>query len=121
MSVPVMSEGIRSGVNWMRLNCSDIDLGQGIDDGGLGQARHPHEQPVPARQNADQQLFDDDVLADDDLGQFGAEVSVGLAQLVDGRDIIMGKSGRRGCGGACRSRGAWSFSQRLFSHKLNTP
>ena len=37
--VPVMSDGIRSGVNWMRLKVTSRDLGDGADHQRLRQAR----------------------------------------------------------------------------------
>ena len=63
--------------------------------GGFGQARHAHEQAVSARQNADEQLFEHVVLADDDLGQFAAHLAVRFAQFGDGANVILRQS--RGC------------------------
>ena len=79
----------------MRLNCRDMTWASAIDHGGFGQAGHAHEQAVSARQNADQQLLEHVVLADDDLGQLAAHFAVGLAQFGDGPDVILRQS--RGC------------------------
>ena len=57
-SVPVMSDGIRSGVNWMRLNVERQRVGQRADHQRLGQARHADQQAVPAGEERDQQLLD---------------------------------------------------------------
>ena len=65
-SVPVMSDGIRSGVNWMRLKASDRHLASVRDHQRLGQAGHAFEDAVAAAEQRDQQLLDDLVLADDD-------------------------------------------------------
>jgi hypothetical protein len=43
---------------------------------------------VSARKDADQKLFDDLFLADDDFADFSAHPSVKLTQLVNGSDII---------------------------------
>jgi hypothetical protein len=58
MSVPVMSAGIRSGVNWIRLK--EVEgLGHRGNQQGLGQAGHPHQQRVAAGEQADGELLDD--------------------------------------------------------------
>ena len=59
MSVPVMSAGIRSGVNWMRLKDRSQDLRDGADQQRLGQAGHADQQTVPAAEQGDQELLDD--------------------------------------------------------------
>ena len=47
-SVPVMSAGIRSGVNWTRRELQVHRLAQAGDQQRLGQARHARDQAVPA-------------------------------------------------------------------------
>ena len=47
MLVPMMSAGIRSGVNWMRLKLQVEHLGQRADQQRLAQARHAFEQAWP--------------------------------------------------------------------------
>ena len=54
----------------------DITWARAIDDGRLCQPGHTHEQAMAARQDADQQLLDDFLLADDDLGQLQAHFLV---------------------------------------------
>jgi hypothetical protein len=51
-SVPVMSEGIRSGVNWMRLKLRFSASARVADHQGLGQARHADQQRVTAQKIA---------------------------------------------------------------------
>ena len=58
MSVPVMSIGIRSGVNWMRLNFSDIVSASLLTSSVLASPGTPIKQPVAAAEEADRQPFD---------------------------------------------------------------
>ena len=44
--------------------------GQGLDGKGFGQAGHAFEQDVAVGQQADDQAFDQIILADDDLADF---------------------------------------------------
>ena len=67
--MPVMSDGIRSGVNWMRLKRHVEDLADGADHQRLGQAGHADEQAVAAREDGGEDLLDDLGLADDDAAQ----------------------------------------------------
>ena len=69
MSVPVMSDGIRSGVNWMRLNFSSSTLRQRRDQQRLRQAGHADDQAVAADEQRLQHELDDVGLADDALLQ----------------------------------------------------
>ena len=71
MSVPVMSDGIRSGVNWIAAERQVQRVGQRADHERLGQARHADEQAVAPREERDEQLLDHVLLADDDLGALG--------------------------------------------------
>ena len=59
MFVPMMSAGIRSGVNWMRLNAQVDDVGERADQQRLAQARHALEQHVAAGEQAGQRLSHD--------------------------------------------------------------
>ena len=93
-SVPVMSEGIRSGVNWMRLKREVEGLGEAGDEEGLGEAGDADEQGVAAGEDGDEDLLDDLVLADDDLGQFLADALGGGFDVIDS-----GGFGHFSCGG----------------------
>ena len=68
ISVPVMSLGIRSGVNWTRLKRQVERLRDGLDHEGLGQAGHADEQGVAAGEDGGEDAVDHVVLADDPLG-----------------------------------------------------
>ena len=86
-SVPVMSAGVRSGVNWMRLKLRFERAAQGADHQRLGQARHAFQQAMPAAEEADQQFFDDRRLADDDLAQLVHDLAAGGVEFLDGGGI----------------------------------
>ena len=58
-SVPVMSDGIRSGVNWMRLNSRSSTSRERADQQRLRQARHADEQAVPPREDRRPHQADD--------------------------------------------------------------
>ena len=65
-SVPVMSAGIRSGVNWMRLNDRFSVRASVLIISVLARPGTPSSRQWP-RRTGDQQLLDDLVLADDHL------------------------------------------------------
>ena len=65
MSVPVMSEGIRSGVNWMRLNIQAQSLRHGAHQQRLGRAGQSGDQAVAADEQRDHHLLEHLLLADD--------------------------------------------------------
>ena len=77
ISVPVMSLGIRSGVNWMRLNFRCRARARGGDGQRLGQAGHADRQAVAAGEQADQHLLDHLLLADDHLVDLAPEQLAG--------------------------------------------
>ncbi len=87
-SVPVMSLGIRSGVNWMRLKESCERLCERGDEQGLGQAGHAHEQGVVAREDGDEDFVDDVGLADDDLGNLRQQGGMGVTGKLDRLIVI---------------------------------
>ena len=68
-----MSDGIRSGVNWMRLNFEIDGLRELLDEERLGQAGDAAQQAVAAGEKRDQDLADDALLADDGLRQLALE------------------------------------------------
>ena len=59
ISVPVMSPGIKSGVNWMRRKVKIHRFGQRPHHQRLGQPGNAFQQTVAAGENRDQQLLDD--------------------------------------------------------------
>ena len=71
--VPMMSAGIRSGVNWMRLNEQSMTSASGPHEHRLAQAGHALEQRVAVGDEADQRLPDEVVLADDDRLDLGLD------------------------------------------------
>ena len=78
--MPVMSEGIRSGVNWMRRNSRSSVLRQRADHQRLAQPGHAQQQDVAAAEQADEHVVDDRLLADDHLGDLFADPPARLAQ-----------------------------------------
>jgi hypothetical protein len=51
---------------------------------------------VTAGEEADRELLDHGVLPDDDLGEFSPQIGVGLAEVIDGGDIVFLESGGSG-------------------------
>ncbi len=76
-SEPRISDGIRSGVNWMRFAASPSTSPSVVTSLVLARPGTPTSSAVTAGQNREQRLFDDALLAEDDLGNF----------LADGGDI----------------------------------
>ena len=72
ISEPMMSAGSKSMVNWTRPNCRLTALAKALTSSVFGEARHALQEQVPAGEKGDQDAFDDDVLADDDLGNEAA-------------------------------------------------
>ncbi len=62
-----MSEGIRSGVNWMRRGGEAEDGAEGLDQLGLGETGNADEEAVAAGEDGDERPVDDDLLTVDDL------------------------------------------------------
>ena len=73
ISVPVMSAGIRSGVNWIRWNFRWKSCASDLTSSVLARPGAPVIRQCPPREHGDQQLLDHVLLADDDLGQLGAD------------------------------------------------
>ena len=63
MSVPVMSAGIKSGVNWIRRNARSIRPRERADHGRFGEAGHALEQAMSSGENSHDELLDDLMLA----------------------------------------------------------
>ena len=64
-------------------------IGQRVHEQRLSQARHAHEQRVAAGKDAGEQLLDDLILADDDLGQFLADAPIEFPEFIDGLDVSL--------------------------------
>ena len=88
MSVPVMSDGIRSGVNWMRENFSSSTRASVWIEQRLRQARHADDQAVAADEQRQQHLMHGVCLADDQLLQLRDDLVAALLHPVGQRDII---------------------------------
>ena len=84
-----MSAGIRSGVNWMRLNLQRQRVGQRADHQRLGQARHAHQQAMPAGEHGDQQFLDHLLLADDDLAQLVGDAAKRFVEFLHRFDVVV--------------------------------
>ena len=82
ISVPVMSAGIRSGVNWMRLKLRCKISASVRTMSVLARPGHADEQAMAARKQADQQQPHDLFLADDDLVQLLGDAAMQLADLL---------------------------------------
>ena len=80
MSMPVMSEGIRSGVNWIRRNSRSSVRARVRAIKVLPNPGTPRKQDVAAAEQADQHVVDDRLLADDHLGDLFADALARLAQ-----------------------------------------
>ncbi len=59
-----MSDGMRSGVNWMRLASRPEHAAQRFDEKRFGEARNTDQQGMAASQYRDQRALDYDVLAE---------------------------------------------------------
>ena len=69
--MPVMSEGIRSGVNWIRLKLTSRIRAIELTISVLARPGNAHQQDVPSREDRRQDQLDHLALTDDDLAQFG--------------------------------------------------
>ena len=80
-----MSEGIRSGVNWIRLNWMSRMRARVLTIKRLGQPRHADQQAVAAGKDRGEHLLDHVGLADDDLLQLFLHQPAMLAELLQAR------------------------------------
>ena len=97
-------------MNWMRLNLSDIVSASLLTSSVFGEAGYAHQQAMPTGKQANGELFDDLVLADDDSAELGTEPLIDVPQFVDGGNIVVGqvfhRRGKRGLRHASGSKGA---------------
>src|SRR5262249_40103633 len=64
-------------------------IGHRVDHQRLGQARHPDQQAVAPGKYRDQQLFEDRMLTDDDLGHLALQLRERVLQAFDSRDVVL--------------------------------
>ncbi len=88
-SVPVMSAGIRSGVNWMRLKSSDSASASVRISSVLARPGTPTSRQWPRANMAIKQLLDHVVLADDHLAKLARESLVGVAQVLNVFEVVI--------------------------------
>ena len=81
--VPMMSAGIRSGVNWMRENVERERLGQRAHEHRLAEPGHAFEQRVRPGEHAGEHAVDDLAVADDDLADLFAQRADLPLELLD--------------------------------------
>ena len=83
-----MSDGIRSGVNWMRENRRSSDSRHRVDQQRLRQPGRADDQAVAADKERHQHLLDDLLLPDDDLAQLGEDLLPAGVHPVGQGDVI---------------------------------
>ena len=97
--MPVMSAGIRSGVNWIAAEGAVDDVGERAHEHRLAQARDALEQHVAVGEQPDQRLPDQLPLADDDLADLGLDGAGALGERLGREAVRLGGAafGRGGC------------------------
>ena len=88
MSVPVMSDGIRSGVNWMRLNFRSTTRASVWMSSVLARPGTPTIRLLPPAKSDSSTCWTDVVLADDQLAQLGHDLITAVLHPVGERDIV---------------------------------
>ena len=108
-SVPVTSLGIRSGVNWMRLNDRCSDWASELTSKVLAKPGTPSSNAWPRAKIATSTCSITSILPDDHFGQFVAEAFEGLLAALHGGNVVGGGGGRGGSGhGSLRvAVGSW--------------
>ena len=85
---------LRDGAQRMLISAVEAEV-ESFSDGGhqqsLGQAGNTHQQGVTTSEKGDSEFLDHIFLADDDLADLFLELSVDLAELIDGGDVIGGQ------------------------------
>ncbi len=77
---------------WRELNTTELQrhrLSEFADEQCFSETWNTHQQRVAAREQADRQLLDHFLLANDDSRQFSGQFSVGVAQTIDRLHIIV--------------------------------
>ena len=96
----MMSAGIRSGVNWMRVKVQSMTSASVRTSSVLPRPGHALEQDVAVGEQADEGVAHELALADDDLADLGLDGAGALGERL-GRDAVRlgGGRGARRCGG----------------------
>ena len=97
MSVPVMSIGIRSGVNWMRLNFSDIVSASLLTSSVLASPGTPISRAWPRAKRQIDNCSITSLLADDHAAELASQPIVDFPQFVDGLDVVLLELLARAC------------------------
>ena len=84
----MMSAGIMSGVNWMRLKLQPRTAGERLDEQRLGEPGHADDQRMPFGENGCQHCADGLVLADDDFAELGANAIAGGLGVLEVAEIV---------------------------------
>jgi hypothetical protein len=103
-----MSEGIRSGVNWIRENCRSSAWARLLTSRVLASPGHADEQAVTAGEQADEQQVDHALLADDAAVQLLDQALAAAGERLQGGAIVGGKGSPelgRGTSGGPRGAG----------------
>ena len=105
-----MSDGNRSGVNWMRGKRAADDIGQRLGGERLGQTRHRFEEDVTAGQERDEQSLEQPALTDDDPTHLEEDPLdlLGRADVVHRRHVVSGHWSTRVIASPCRDIAAES-------------
>ena len=85
--MPMMSAGIRSGVNWMRLNEQSMTSASVRTSIVLPRPGHALEQHVAVREQPDERVPDELALADDDLADLGLDGAGALGERLGGEAV----------------------------------
>ena len=120
-----MSDGIRSGVNWMRLKLRSSAWASVLTISVFARPGTPIEQGVAAAEDRHQQLVEHLVLPDDDLADFLPQLLVGGAELLDHRNVVLHSRARSwgrdsGWGVQRAERGASGGLKDLSNHTRRT-
>ena len=83
-----MSAGIRSGVNWMRLNSSDSASASVRIISVLARPGTPTSRQCPRANSAISSCSITSLLADDALGDFVGDAAIGFAEALDGLEVF---------------------------------
>ena len=99
-----MSEGIRSGVNWIRLKVRFSASASVWIISVLARPGHADQQAVAAGEDRDQQLLEHRVLADDHLAHLGLQAGERVLEALHGGQVV-GLHRRGRIRRVCHSRG----------------